>query len=354
MTVLSPLSTQPVIYQGELIIGAQIWTYDALTLNPRMVYADGDALTPMSNPFPSDGNGCIPPFFVQGAAYRVRILTADGSLIRDIDQIGADPQTSSSGGGGGDTAGLSTGDVIWRPTAQILDGRVRLNGRNIGPVGSGADERAAADTEDLFKLLWNTMPFLTVSGGGRGTSAADDFAAGKTIALPDMRGRAPFGFDDMGNLTAARLTGGKFDGTGSGVTVGSTGGEAAHQLTTAELAAHTHTGTTSSAGGHNHTGTSGNAGGHNHSVNDPGHQHGLNFITAYSNALAGGAINGGGTNSSTSSATTGITLAPVLDHAHTISTDGAHTHAFTSDSQGKDMAHNTMPPFFVGTWFILL
>lgn len=60
-----------------------------------------------------------------------------------------------------------------------------------------------------------------------------------TFTLPDLRGRAPFGRDDMNGASAAsRITSG-----GSGIkgnATGETGGAETHTLTTAQLAAHAH------------------------------------------------------------------------------------------------------------------
>jgi microcystin-dependent protein len=59
-----------------------------------------------------------------------------------------------------------------------------------------------------------------------------------TFNVPDLRGRAPFGNDVMGNTTAARITtaGSSIDGK----TTGSAGGTETHTLTTAQIAAHAH------------------------------------------------------------------------------------------------------------------
>ncbi len=68
-------------------------------------------------------------------------------------------------------------------------------------------------------------------------------ADGTHFTLPDLRGRGPFGRDDMGGSAANRITNG-----GSGITgtaLGSSGGEQNHTLITSEMPAHVH----SQAGG---------------------------------------------------------------------------------------------------------
>jgi len=58
----------------------------------------------------------------------------------------------------------------------------------IGDSSSGATNRANADTQALFTLLWS-LPACTISGG-KGASAAADYAAHKAITLPKVLGRA--------------------------------------------------------------------------------------------------------------------------------------------------------------------
>lgn len=92
-----------------------------------------------------------------------------------------------------------------------------------------------------------------------------------TFGIPDLRGRVAAGKDDMGGASANRLT----DQSGGldGDVLGDTGGAETHQLTTSELAAHTHgqwnsvanhadyvSGQTS-AGTNSTSGTTGSAGG---------------------------------------------------------------------------------------------
>lgn len=86
--------------------------------------------------------------------------------------------------------------------------------------------------------------------------------------------------------------------------------------------AHTHTGTTVSDGSHTHTA----------SVTDPGHTHALSSAVTVNGGgsnqttAGGGGVNYGSVVTATSS-TTGITVAN--------STNGSHTHTFTSDSSGS-------------------
>jgi microcystin-dependent protein len=76
-----------------------------------------------------------------------------------------------------------------------------------------------------------------------------------TFNVPDLRGRAIFGKEDMGGVSAG-IIGSGASGYGSlnGVTLGSAGGEALHTITAAESAGLTYT-TTSTDAGHTHTTT---------------------------------------------------------------------------------------------------
>lgn len=78
-------------------------------------------------------------------------------------------------------------------------GWVRLNGGTIGGALSGATERANADTQALFELLWseyaNTELAIQDSAGAasvRGASATADFTANKRLPLEDWATNAAF------------------------------------------------------------------------------------------------------------------------------------------------------------------
>lgn len=128
------------------------------------------------------------------------------------------------------------------------NGWIKENGGTIGNAASGATNRANADTEALYTLLWNefsntVLPIQTSAGAAttRGASAAADFAANKRMPLFDSRTRFIRGADD----------GLGFDVT---LTVGASQDDA--------LKSHVHTGTTADGGEHDHdagisTGTGG-------------------------------------------------------------------------------------------------
>lgn len=154
----------------------------------------------------------------------------------------------------------------WGATAPA--GWVLASGRTIGNAASGATERANADTAALFTQLWvmvsNTLLPIQDSAGAasaRGASAAADFAANKRLPLPDARGRAGIGLDNMGGTAAGRMTaaGLGFDA----IAAGSSGGVQSLALTTAQMPAH------------------------NHAVTDPGHTHGHNANIAGTQGSSG-------------------------------------------------------------------
>ena len=140
----------------------------------------------------------------------------------------------------------------------------------------------------LFALVGTTF------GGGDGST---------TFNIPDLRGRAVFGLDNMGGGAANRIgTVSTDSGTVTGTTLGSTGGSATHALTTTEMPLHTH------------------------GITDPGHTHTTQADTAGSGGIFVQQANLTGNNHvSTTSATTGITV----------------------NSAGGGSAHSILPPCVV-------
>jgi hypothetical protein len=91
--------------------------------------------------------------------------------------------------------GFSTGDAKLTYKTVADNGWVLMDDKTIGDASSSATGRANADTEALFTLLWtNIIDQWAPVSSGRGGSAAADFAAHKTIALPKTLGRALAGY----------------------------------------------------------------------------------------------------------------------------------------------------------------
>jgi len=304
---------------GVPMSGALLFLYEANTSAPVVAYQSPGLVAGQELPWPieADSSGRIPAFWLDDGAYRARLTDADGVVQLDEQNIlaigaGGDVTVPSTP----DAALLTTGDVLWRPVNTTKTGWVRLNGRTMGNATSGASERANADTQTLFEYLWaNFSNTLAPVSGGRGGSAAADYAASKTVTLLDMRARAPFGVDDMGN-SALGAYGSVTFGVGNGTTGGASGGSHVRVITTAQLPAH------------------------NHAVNitDPGHTHPQDTRTMLNQA--GGTANNaqgavaGQNNGVTQSATTGITA--------------------SSSNTGGGAVFEAANPFMLGTWYMRL
>jgi microcystin-dependent protein len=191
----------------------------------------------------------------------------------------------------------------------VPPGWVLASGGTIGDASSGATTRAHVDTLSLWQLLYTSWPDAQAPvSGGRGTGAAADFNAHKTIRLPDLRGRVVAGKDDMGGTAAGRLT-----VAGSGVTgtaLGAAGGAETHTLTSGQMPRH------------------------GHGITDAGHVHGVLTRSDLANTGRAGAHAAGASalGQTTQSATTGITI----------------------DNAGGGGAHNNTPPTIVLNYIIKL
>jgi microcystin-dependent protein len=127
---------------------------------------------------------------------------------------------------------------------QASPGHIMLDGLTIGKSGSGATVSGGgrAELKDIFVHFWtNLANGQAAVSGGRGASAIADWNAGKTLTLPDGRGRLLHGRDP----TSLRVTG--------ATTIGATGGNESVSSSTAQTAisiaqmpVHNHTFTSSS------------------------------------------------------------------------------------------------------------
>jgi hypothetical protein len=227
---------------GEPLNGGTLQFYAAGTTTPQSAYQDVALTLPYPNPIVLDSAGRVPAFYLADGQIKIVLKNAGG-----VTQVSADNLLvvgASSGSGSPPsvdaTTIFQTGDLKPRYGTGAHTGWVRANGRTVGSATSGASERANADCEDLFLYLWAEDANLTVSTG-RGASAAADWAANKTIALPDWRGRALAFLDDMGNSAAGRLSV-TYLGQAA-TTLGAEGGTESRTLLTANLPPYTPAGT---------------------------------------------------------------------------------------------------------------
>ena len=158
------------------------------------------------------------------------------------------------------------------------------------------------DYTELFAAIGTTY------GSGNGST---------TFNLPDCRGRVSAGKDDMGGISANRLT-----SPLNGDTLGAAGGAEGHALSVGELPAHNHGGSTGAAGDHAHytvgAGTSGTT---------------LGSGVISQNGSAGG------------DSEYALKQSPNYPTMGITGTDGAHTHSIPS--QGSGDAHNNVQPTII-------
>lgn len=216
-------NSQNVDANGRPLANSVLSVFVGGTVGLANVFTDINLQLTGQNPMTADITGRLPLFYVADGVYRVRLVDATGILIYDylqVSSIGA----SSSGGGGttvDPTTIFSTGDELWKKIGGTRVGWVRQNALTIGSATSGASERANADCNALFLYLWNNYPNTKCPVvGGRGGSAAADWAANKQITLPDMRGFGNAGKDGMGAARANRIA--DTDVTSGGTDTGDT------------------------------------------------------------------------------------------------------------------------------------
>lgn len=256
MTALWPSSRTMLIRDRDPIVGAQARFYNSGTTTPQPVYQDAALSVVHDQPVETDADGLWPAVYLNPTpgSYRVRVEDDDDVVIWDDDDVSVPQDADYVPPDAGETSVellFRTGMRIGFYGTSAPSGWVRANGRTIGSATSGASERANADCEDLFLHLWGVDSNLAVSGG-RGGSAAGDWAANKTIALPDFRERVAAGLATMGNSDAGLVADGLMD-SGTSSTLGATAGVDDVTLTESHIPSHTHTFTGTPLGTHTHT-----------------------------------------------------------------------------------------------------
>lgn len=138
--------------------------------------------------------------------------------------------------------GVPVGSVVQWLSATAPTGYLLLSGGTIGNASSGGTVRANADTSALFTFLWTNLANSEAAvSSGRGASAAADFAANKTIALPDMRQKFTIGKAASGTGSTLGGSGGNIDHTHTGPSHSHDLSNHTHGMThTHDLSNHTH------------------------------------------------------------------------------------------------------------------
>ncbi len=237
-------------------IGDKLYFYNAGTSTPQPVYADGALGVAYDQPILADARGMFPVIYLSPTpgVYRQKLMDANDVLIFDDDDIDVAQAASyvpPSPGATDPSLLVTTGMRIGFYGTVAPAGWVRCAGRTLGSASSGASERANADCQALFLHLWTADSTLAVSGG-RGASAAGDWAANKTIALPDYRDRIAIGLGGMGNADINLIPDATVDGGETNTTLGATVGSAAQTLTAAQIPAHQHAKGTMKMPNHGH------------------------------------------------------------------------------------------------------
>ncbi len=229
--------------------GALAYFYAGGTTTPLTVFTTDDGATPHAWPVAADANGVFPPIFIPYGPYGYRVTSSTGTIISPTIATIQNPAPPDSGGGGGIVVTqdqiLQTGFPLWIPMTGTLAGFVRMNGNTIGNSGSGATERANADTEALFTWYWNNLnDTICPVSGGRGATPSADFAANKTITLLKAQNKAFFGLDAMGGAAGGGFANVTF-AQGDKDTPGANGGATRRSLSTSNLPSFTPSGTVS-------------------------------------------------------------------------------------------------------------
>lgn len=192
-----------------------------------------------------------------------------------------------------------------------VTGTMTNNGYAGGLVPPGFIGPYAGTTAPTGWLLTYGQAVSRTTYAGLYTAIGTAYGAGDgstTFNLPDLRGRAPFGKDDMGGTAAGRITNAVSGFVAT--TLGAVGGD-------------------QNVGAHGHGVTDPT---HTHTVNDPNHTHTMDTQGAHFHTLNSyRAVN----NTGTVSGSTGAELSGFGGGAFpTTDTQGAHVHTVVANSTG--------------------
>lgn len=266
---------------GDPLAGGQLFTYAAGTTTKQNTYTDNTGNTPLPNPIVLNARGEIAPSATSTSCGCWLDPTLGYKFVLSP-ATDTDPPTNP----------IWTVDGIVSPNAGVLAALAQYEASIAGvPIGSQISYAGVippsgwlfCDGSAVNRSIYSALFAVIGTGYGSGDGST-------TFNIPDKRGRASIGADNMNGVAANRVT---FAVSGINSTViGSGGGDQNSQL-------------------HNHTVTDP---GHGTTLNDPGHIHQQFYTGSFPGhgVPEGGVTNavGPGTQSpdmATASATTGIT-----------------------------------------------
>ena len=209
---------------------------------------------------------------------------------------------------GGDTGiFVSLGGSAWR-CLNWFSGTASATGV---PVGTVQDYAGSAAPSGWLQCYGQSVSRSTYARLFAVIGTTFGSADGSSFTIPDLRGRIVAGQDDMGGVSANRLTSAL-----NGDILGTSGGSETHLLQLAEIPSHQHTfsGNTSTTGAHQHTSAAGGA-----------------FFTGGS---GGGTYAAGGGNFASQTLTSSVG-------------DHTHTYSGTTSAVGLNSYHNNTQPTFI-------
>jgi hypothetical protein len=237
---------------GLQLAGGKAYFRIAGTTTAAVIYTDPDLTEEHAYPIVADASGNFPEtvYFTGTDTLRLDIIASDGDLgtpLVQSEQINV-PQSAGTIDGGDITEATIPGSALepgaiedylgFTPQEDVTalttpernalargytgtffyyfgtsapTGALKCNGATIGSAASGATN-ASDDYQALFNLLhaWAAAdsPILTNAGAGSTrVSASADWAAGKRLTLPDLRGEFLRGIDDSRALDALNVIG---------------------------------------------------------------------------------------------------------------------------------------------------
>ena len=163
---------------------------------------------------------------------------------RDLGSLGlASGAYATVGTAATQNVGTGAGNVVQLDSSARLPAVDGSQLTGLGAVPSGVVAPFAGSSAPAGWLLCYGQAVSRTAYAALFTVISTTFGAGDgstTFNLPDLRGRAPFGVDNMGGTAAGRLGSGVPGGITSAAALGATGGEQSHTLGTNEMPSHSH------------------------------------------------------------------------------------------------------------------